>query len=111
MTFGREIDQAASFAMMDHARARGITIFDTAAVYAGGASERVVGAWLASRRPDPGALMVATKLLPRQAPGGRAAGLPFRSAARASENLFSRGGLSPAGATRSRRRPRRPASD
>lgn len=73
VTFGREIDQAASFAMMDHARARGITLFDTAAAYASGASERVVGAWLASRRPDPEALVVATKLLPPYSPESIAA--------------------------------------
>lgn len=68
MTFGREIDQAASFAMMDHAWARGINVFDTAAAYADGASERVVGAWLAARQPDPAALVVATKLLPPYTP-------------------------------------------
>ena len=68
VTFGREIDQAASFAMMDHARARGITVFDTAAAYADGASERVVGAWLAARQPDPASLVVATKLLPPYTP-------------------------------------------
>ncbi len=54
--------------MMDHARARGVTVFDTAAAYANGASERVVGAWLASRRPDPESLVVATKLLPPYSP-------------------------------------------
>ena len=62
-TFGREIGEAESFTMMDHARARGITQFDTAAAYAGGESERIVGAWLASRRPEPGAILLATKML------------------------------------------------
>lgn len=73
VTFGREIDQAASFAMMDHAWTRGITVFDTAAAYADGASERVVGAWLAARQPDPAALVVATKLLPPYTPENIAA--------------------------------------
>ncbi len=67
-TFGREIDEAAAFALMDHARARGVTLFDTAATYSAGASERIVGAWLASRRPDPGTLMVATKIYPPYTP-------------------------------------------
>ena len=51
VTFGREIDQAASFAMMDHAVANGITFFDTASAYSAGGSEKVVGAWLAARKP------------------------------------------------------------
>jgi aryl-alcohol dehydrogenase-like predicted oxidoreductase len=63
-TFGREIDQAAAFALMDHAVARGITLFDTAATYTAGASEKIVGAWLASRRPAAGSLTVATKIYP-----------------------------------------------
>lgn len=61
-TFGREIDEAASFALMDHAIARGVTHFDTAAAYSAGGSEQVVGQWLAARRPQ--GLTVATKLLP-----------------------------------------------
>lgn len=61
-TFGREIDDAASFALMDHAVARGIKHFDTAAAYSAGASERIVGAWRASRRPAAGTLSIATKV-------------------------------------------------
>ena len=63
-TFGREIDEAAAFALMDHARTRGLTLIDTAAMYTAGESERIVGAWLASRRPPAGTLMVATKIYP-----------------------------------------------
>ena len=70
VTFGREIDQAASFAMMDHAWARGIRMFDTAATYAEGASERMVGAWFAARRPAAGSIVVATKILPPYTAGG-----------------------------------------
>jgi aryl-alcohol dehydrogenase-like predicted oxidoreductase len=51
VTFGREIDEASSLVMMDAAVARGIALFDTAAAYGGGASERIVGGWLATRRP------------------------------------------------------------
>lgn len=49
VTFGREIDRDLSFAVMDHAIERGITLFDTAEAYAAGASETVVGDWIANR--------------------------------------------------------------
>lgn len=62
VTFGREIDAPAARAMLDHAYARGWRHLDTAAVYGGGESERIVGAWLAERRP--GGVTVATKMVP-----------------------------------------------
>lgn len=62
VTFGREIDEAASFALLDHAMERGVRLFDTAAAYGGGASEGIIGRWLASRRPS--GITVATKLQP-----------------------------------------------
>ena len=62
VTFGREIDEAASFALLDHAYSRGVTHFDTAAAYGGGASEMILGRWLASRKPE--GITVATKILP-----------------------------------------------
>ena len=62
VTFGREIDEAASFALLDHALGRGITHFDTAAAYGGGASETILGKWLASRKPAN--ITIATKILP-----------------------------------------------
>ncbi|MEX1021457.1 MAG: aldo/keto reductase [Litorilinea sp.] len=49
VTFGREIDEATSFTVMDRAREHGINLFDTAEAYAAGASENVVGRWLAAR--------------------------------------------------------------
>jgi aryl-alcohol dehydrogenase-like predicted oxidoreductase len=63
VTFGREIDRLAAFAMMDHAIARGVTVFDTAAAYGNGASELIVGEWLASRGTRD-RITVASKLLP-----------------------------------------------
>jgi aryl-alcohol dehydrogenase-like predicted oxidoreductase len=63
-TFGREIDRTAAFALMDGAVERQINFFDTAATYSAGAAEEIIGAWLASRRPDPAKLMVATKIYP-----------------------------------------------
>src|SRR5690606_24134073 len=61
VTFGREIDEANSFAVMDHARSRGINLLDTAEAYGGGASETVVGRWLKDRgsRDD---MVVCTKV-------------------------------------------------
>ncbi|HZT30178.1 MAG TPA: aldo/keto reductase [Bryobacteraceae bacterium] len=70
-TFGREIDQAASFAIMDYALEQGICLFDTAEAYGGGqardyrkaafqvddvrevsgehhSSEKIIGRWLRS---------------------------------------------------------------
>ncbi len=64
VTFGREIDEAASRALMDHAFARGVRFFDTAAAYSDGASEKIVGAWLAAHRPESEQVLVATKLQP-----------------------------------------------
>lgn len=49
VTFGREIDEEASFAVMNHALDCGINLFDSAEAYAAGASETVIGNWLHSR--------------------------------------------------------------
>lgn len=43
---GRGLDRAASWAAMTEAVALGITLFDTAFSYAGGASEQFIAAWL-----------------------------------------------------------------
>lgn len=67
VTFGREIDRDASFAMLDHAASRGITMLDTAAAYGSGASEAIVGTWITER----GArrrVTIATKILPPYSP-------------------------------------------
>jgi aryl-alcohol dehydrogenase-like predicted oxidoreductase len=49
VTFGREIDRAASFEVLDRALDRGVTLFDTAEAYGKGASETVLGEWIADR--------------------------------------------------------------
>lgn len=52
-----------ALALLDHARGLGLTCFDTANTYGGGASERFLGAWLA--RQDAGwraGALVATKV-------------------------------------------------
>lgn len=62
VTLGREIDEAASCVLLDHALARGVRLFDTAAAYGRGASESILGRWLNSRRPH--GITIATKILP-----------------------------------------------
>ena len=64
VTFGREIDLSASFAIMDYALEKGVTFFDTAAVYGGGASEEIIGQWLSERGKAADHITIATKLLP-----------------------------------------------
>lgn len=63
VTFGREIDEAASFQVMDRALEHGINLFDTAEAYAQGRSEEVVGAWLKERGMRD-KVVLATKALP-----------------------------------------------
>ncbi len=63
VTFGREIDEESSFKVMDHALARGITLFDTAEAYAKGASETTVGRWIKSRAARD-KIVLATKVTP-----------------------------------------------
>lgn len=59
MTFGNEADQQESFAMMDRAYEAGLNFFDTADIYAKGASEELVGEWLADRGAD---IVLASKV-------------------------------------------------
>src|SRR5688572_24256299 len=67
VTFGREIDRAGAFAMMDQALAHEMRLFDTAAAYGNGASERIIGEWLASRTAR-SRVTLATKVLPPYSP-------------------------------------------
>ena len=62
---GRGLDEAAAFDTMDEAVELGITLFDTADRYADGASESMIGRWLAARGPEiTGRVEVATKVAP-----------------------------------------------
>jgi aryl-alcohol dehydrogenase-like predicted oxidoreductase len=60
MTFGREADEAASFAMMDAFAAAGGNFIDTADVYSRGLSETIVGKWLKTQNRDH--FVIATKV-------------------------------------------------
>jgi len=63
VTFGREIDEATAFTVMDYAVDRGINLVDTAEAYAKGRSEEVVGAWIKARGRR-NEIVLATKLIP-----------------------------------------------
>lgn len=66
VTFGREIDAATSFAVLNRALECGINLLDTAAVYGNGASEAVLGQWLKERKLRD-QIVVATKVSKRLA--------------------------------------------
>jgi aryl-alcohol dehydrogenase-like predicted oxidoreductase len=59
--FGWTADRAASFAVLDAYAAAGGNIVDTADIYAGGASEALVGDWMAARG-NRDEIVVATKV-------------------------------------------------
>lgn len=59
MTFGVETAEDEAFAQLDAFVAAGGTLIDTADAYATGGFERIVGRWLADRRPEQ--VVVATK--------------------------------------------------
>ena len=61
VTFGREIDAATSFSVLDRADELGVNLLDTAAVYGDGASEEVIGRWLGDRGLRD-RLVIATKV-------------------------------------------------
>lgn len=68
VTLGREINEAEACLLLDHAVARGVVHFDTAAAYGGGASEAILGRWLAGRNLQADGITVATKVLPPYEP-------------------------------------------
>jgi len=61
VTFGREIDEATAFTVMDRALETGITLWDTAEAYSAGLSEEIVCRWLADRRAR-AEIVLATKV-------------------------------------------------
>ena len=61
MTFGSEADEATSADLMTAFVEQGGTFVDTADVYSGGASEEIIGRWLATHPTDAAQLVVATK--------------------------------------------------
>ena len=72
MMFGGATDEAASRAIIDHARAAGINFIDTADVYTEGRSEEITGRAIAANRHD---WVLATKLANPTGPGPNQSGL------------------------------------
>lgn len=60
MTFGRELDEAESHAILDHFVEAGGNFIDTADVYSQGGSETIIGTWLKKQNRDD--LVIATKV-------------------------------------------------
>jgi aryl-alcohol dehydrogenase-like predicted oxidoreductase len=61
MTFGAEADQDSSHAILDGYMAAGGNFIDTADVYSAGASEEIIGRWLAARPGARDRVVLATK--------------------------------------------------
>ena len=64
VTFGREIEKAVAFPLLDHAVEKGIFFWDTAAVYGNGASETIIGEWICNNPSAAQQISVSTKILP-----------------------------------------------
>lgn len=78
MTFGEQVEQAAAHAILDRAVERGVNFIDTAEMYAVparaetcGATEGIIGEWLASRPGMRQRVIVATKV------AGPSRGMPW----------------------------------
>jgi aryl-alcohol dehydrogenase-like predicted oxidoreductase len=61
MTFGAEADELASHQLLDQYAAAGGNFIDTADVYSFGASESIIGSWLAAHPTEARQMVVATK--------------------------------------------------
>lgn len=61
MTFGAEADETTSHAILDKYVAAGGNLIDTADVYSAGASEEIIGRWLAERGEARESVVIATK--------------------------------------------------
>lgn len=86
MTFGVESDEDVAFSQLDLFRERGGTLVDTADVYGDGESERIIGRWLADRRPPE--TIVSTK--GRFAPPAGSAGASRRAIVRSVDASLDR---------------------
>jgi aryl-alcohol dehydrogenase-like predicted oxidoreductase len=69
MTFGQQVDEPTSHAILDHAVARGVNFIDTAEMYAVpprretyGATEKIIGSWFAARPGMRAKVVLATKV-------------------------------------------------
>lgn len=67
MTFGREADEKASFAIMDYFVEQGFNFLDTADVYSAGVSEGILGRWMKERQNRRN-VVLATKVFGAMSP-------------------------------------------
>jgi aryl-alcohol dehydrogenase-like predicted oxidoreductase len=94
MTFGTESDEKVSHAQLDRFAEAGGTLVDTADVYSGGESERIIGRWWAARPPEvTDSIVLATKGRFPTGPGSNDLGLSARHLSRALEASLARLGL------------------
>ncbi|MDD5028231.1 MAG: aldo/keto reductase [Rhodoferax sp.] len=78
MTFGEQVDEATSYAILDRSLARGVNFIDTAEMYAVppraetfNATEKIIGNWLTKRPGARHKLVIATKV------AGPSRGMPW----------------------------------
>ena len=88
--FGRRADEHATREVVDAALDAGVTLFDTADVYGDGASEKLLGQALGTRREE---VVITTKFGMREPPAGLSGGHP-RWVVRAAEESLRRLGSS-----------------
>lgn len=94
MTFGKETDEAGSHEQLDLFVEAGGTLVDTADVYTAGASEEIVGRWMAARPADVrDRVVLATKARFPMGPDANDAGLSRRHLDRALEASLRRLGV------------------
>jgi aryl-alcohol dehydrogenase-like predicted oxidoreductase len=89
MTFGREADEATSFAIMDYFVEHGFNFLDTADGYSTGGSEEVVGRWMKERQNRRN-IVIATKVFATMGPGPNDKGLSRLHIQRAVEDSLRR---------------------
>ncbi len=93
MTFGNETDEAGSHAQLDAFVEAGGTLVDTADVYTAGASEQIIGRWLALRPELREQVVLATKGRFPMGDGPNDAGLSRRHLAAALDASLRRLGV------------------
>jgi len=94
MTFGRETDEQGSHAQLDRFLEAGGTLIDTADVYGGGASEEIIGRWLAKTSPENrDRVVLATKGRFPMGDGPNDVGLSHRHLTRALDDSLRRLGV------------------
>ena len=92
MAFGREADEPTSVQIMDRALELGVNFFDTANVYGRprGATEEIVGRWLAQDGGRRGRIVLATKVYGALGEGPNDKGLSAYNIRRACEDSLRR---------------------